>query len=190
MDQLKLLTPEQIKALSIEQLQVIMNNKAKDKIPELKSLISQLNYGFRPDNNIHSQKELDECRKYNDNAKKTNEELVPKILKILHKHNDEEFYIIYKNLSDLKCFTKEEISNIIPEEIINEFIIDSNNSYENYKFFNKKDFLKKHYTITNIDFIRKSNNLHVISIDLLEIYAHFQVDPSNITNVANFINKL
>jgi hypothetical protein len=184
MDQLKLLSPEQIRALSVEQLTVIMNNGGKDKVPELKSLFLGLRYDYRLPNNDGDQDDGDPYIDY-DVERKENQQTISKILKQLNKCANQDFYIISANGKGFKCFTKEEIFEIIPEEIIDKFLF-SKDIREKYKFLVIENYEYISKCKIYYDLITKVNNLHIISFTLLQTYSYFQID----CGISDFIKKL
>jgi hypothetical protein len=139
----------------------------------LKSLISNLNYNYThqysPKNRIITE---------------TNQKSIPQILNIINRYSDTDFYIITKNNIDLKCFTKDEILNIIPESIIDKILL-------NKPFFQTNDFKNKisnldKFGLINLYYDIVANNFSIISISLLKTFAFFQSDPI----LDDFINNL
>jgi hypothetical protein len=164
MEQLRSLNPRQIRALTLDQLQLILTNSKKDKIGELKALIVQLDYDYTIS-----------VFDTNTQTKRTkNKILVPQILKNVYNDNNSHYYIMIKNKSELRCFTKDEMLQIIPEDILNKILVKIDDS-------NKFDL----DWVTSL--CSKTNNLHIISTELLKSYNYFQSDPELIDD---FINNL
>lgn len=177
MELLKILTPEQLKSLSAEQLLAIMNVK-RNRVPELKSLFLSLKY------DKHG---IIDCTHDTD---KSNDNNVTKILEILHEYNTENFYLICKQsggygyyASNYKLFTENELTELVPENIINKLKIENVNKLE----FHSNASSVGMYDEINNRIIKKTNNLYILSPHLLRAYGYFH---NNYEVIETFIKQL
>lgn len=156
MEMLKLLTPEQIKSLSPDQLRAIMDYKP-NRLPELKSLFAMIT--------INSNRYI-------------NEETInkQKIIQLLNECSNIQFYLIFSIIQAPYPTNYMCISNIYTQDELFEYVNDiddlSKLLMDSYPLKTNAFDSDSNYKVLQT-LASKVQNLHIINPELFKLYAHF-----------------